>query len=170
MRLWGYINNCKYYKSCPKLLVFTCTFSQKHYLLCTVQISPFYHQSIIALSWKYLPSVLYRIVYLQLVFVSLITIYILQVLLLSSFYHTASPPDGQTPYPGWAKVVGWLVSALPAAFLPLGAVLRFLQYFRKQNVIEVFAILCSSSQYCVNFTLSIQSSVCNSDLAKCILI
>lgn len=44
MRLWGYINNCKYYKSCPKLLVLTCTFSQKHYLLCTVQISPFYHQ------------------------------------------------------------------------------------------------------------------------------
>jgi hypothetical protein len=61
-----------------------------------------------------------------------------QVLLFSSFYHTVSPPGGQTPYPSWAKAIGWLVSAVPTVFLPVGIILKVLHFSRKQNLFQVF--------------------------------
>jgi hypothetical protein len=64
--------------------------------------------------------------------------YLAQVLLFCSFYHTVSPPGGQTPYPSWAKAIGWLVSAVPTVFLPVGIILKVLHFSRKQNLFQVF--------------------------------
>ncbi|GFG31628.1 hypothetical protein Cfor_03203, partial [Coptotermes formosanus] len=66
---------------------------------------------------------------------------LLVVLLFCSFYHTVSPPGGQTPYPSWAKAIGWLVSAVPAVFLPVGIILKVLHFSRKQNLVQSFKLL-----------------------------
>jgi len=68
--------------------------------------------------------------------------YLAQVLLFCSFYHTVSPPGGQTPYPSWAKAIGWLVSAVPTVFLPIGIILKVLHFSKKQNLFQVFDHFC----------------------------
>ncbi|KAJ4439631.1 hypothetical protein ANN_07759 [Periplaneta americana] len=66
---------------------------------------------------------------------------LLVILLLCSFYHTHSPPDGQTPYPQWAKIVGWLMSAIPISILFISAGLRFFMLSRKHNMTQSFKLL-----------------------------
>jgi len=68
--------------------------------------------------------------------------YLAQVLLFCSFYHTISPPGGQTPYPSWAKAIGWLVSAVPTVFLPVGIILKVLHFSRKRSLFQVFDHFC----------------------------
>ncbi|KDR12872.1 sodium- and chloride-dependent neutral and basic amino acid transporter B(0+)-like [Zootermopsis nevadensis] len=95
--------------------------------------------------------------HLTVLFTTIVPVFLV-VLLFSSLYHTASPPDGQTPYPGWAKAVGWLVSALPTALLPLGAILRFLQFSRKQNLIQSLKLLLRSDEIWAETVSSVHRS------------
>ncbi|XP_033606664.1 sodium- and chloride-dependent glycine transporter 2 isoform X2 [Cryptotermes secundus] len=86
---------------------------------------------------------------------------LLMVLLFCSFYHTSSPPDGQTPYPSWAKAVGWLLSTSPAVFLLAGAVLRFLQFCQKQSLIQSFKLLLKPDEiFAETLSSSHHSSSC----------